>query len=341
MTSTSRVGVLFNEATKSDRGEDVDYISAAEVLEQAEAVQEALRKLGFEYQAFMLKDDVGSLILGLKSYRPDVVINLCEGAFGDSHLEMNVPCLLELLRIPYTGSPPLTLGICQNKGLTKDILKSNGIPTPRYQVLDSFSDWRAEINHPLFVKPLKEDASLGITRESFVRSDVELRNRVEYLVEHYEQPVLVEEYVEGRELNISILGNEQPEALPISEIVFDFSEERPKIVDYSAKWIKESEEYKKTSPVCPANLDPHTREKVETTALSAYKVVHCRDYARVDIRLRNGIPYVLEVNPNPDISPETGFARSTRVAGIPFEEFVKKIVSFALERNRERRKSGG
>jgi len=273
------------------------------------------------------------------SYKPHVVINLCEGAFGDSHLEMNVPCLLELLRIPYTGSPPLALGMCQNKGLTKDVLRSNRIPTPRYRILNSFEEWKGEIAYPLFVKPLKEDASLGITSESFVRSDVELKSRVEFLIGRYDQPAIVEEYVDGRELNVSIFGSERPEALPISEIKFEFEGDKPKIVDYSAKWIKESEEYKRTTPVCPADLDHLVRDRVEKTALMAYKVLCCRDYARVDIRLKDDVPYVLEVNPNPDISPEGGFARSLAKAGIPFREFVQKIITFALGRE-EKHRSG-
>jgi len=334
MTTGLKIGVLFNAATRSARGEEVDYISAAEVLEQAQAVHEALQKLDLQHRMFILEDDIENLVWALKSYKPDVVINLCEGAFGDSHLEMNIPCLLELLRMPYTGSPPLTLGICQNKGLAKDILKSNGMMTPRYQVLNCFDEWKGEIDYPLFVKPVKEDASLGITKESFVRNEVELGNRVKYVVERYEQPALVEEYVDGRELNVAIFGNEKPEVLPISEIIFDLSEDKPKIVDYLAKWVEESEEYKKTRPVCPAILEPPVKLKVEITALNAYKALGCRDYARVDIRLRDEVPYILELNPNPDISPNVGFARSLRTAGIAFEEFIEKLVFFALERKR-------
>jgi len=332
MTNKLKVGVLFNAATRPARGEVVDYISAAEVLEQADAVQEALRKLGLEQRAFVLEDNIGNLVRALESFKPDVIINLCEGAFGDSRLEMNMPCLLELMRIPYTGSPPLTLGLCQNKGLTKDILKSNGITTPRYQVLNSFDHWKGEIEYPLFVKPLREDASLGVTKESFVTNEVELRNRVRYVIERYEQPALVEEYVEGRELNVAIFGNESAEVLPVSEIVFEFSDDRPKIVDYLAKWIKDSEEYQKTKPVCPANMDSSVKKKVENAGLEAYKALGCRDYARVDMRLKDDTPYVLEVNPNPDISPDVGFARSLGAAGIPFEEFVERLISFALGR---------
>jgi D-alanine-D-alanine ligase len=267
----------------------------------------------------------------LKERNPDIVINLCEEALGDSHFEMDVPALLELLRFSYTGSPPLTLGLCQDKGLAKSILESRGLPTPKYQILRKFEDWEGQVCYPLFVKPLREDASLGITKESYVKNEAELRKRVEYITERYNQPALVEEYVSGRELNVSILGDKDLQILPISEIVFGFTDE-PRIVDYSAKWIDESEQYKKTIPVCPAELDIDTRRTVESVALRAYVALQCRDYARVDIRLKNGTPYILEVNPNPDISPQAGFARSLKAAGIPYEDFVNRLVMMACKR---------
>jgi len=337
MSDALRVGILFNAVTDFVQEGDVDYISYVDVLEQAQAVENALQKLGFHHQTFVLEDDIESIIHALKLYGPDVIINLCEAALGESHLEMNVPCLLELLRIPYTGSAPLTLGICQNKGLTKEILRTIGVPTPKYQLVGSFDEWKGHVPYPLIVKPLKEDASLGITRDSYVRNDEELNRQVRYVVGLYGQPALVEEYVDGRELNVSILGYENPQALPISEITFDFDDDEPRIVSYPAKWIKESEEYKKTRPICPAKLEPSTEEKVRTVALMAYKALYCRDYARVDIRLRDNVPYVLEINPNPDISPDAGFARSLKTAGIPYEEFVRKIITFALDRKQGQR----
>ncbi|MEM2876291.1 MAG: ATP-grasp domain-containing protein [Candidatus Bathyarchaeia archaeon] len=330
-----KVGVLFNLPTKPSRGEEIDYIAEAGIEDQVEAVQDALMRLDLQHQLFPLEGDVEALVRALKLHKPDVVINLCEGVFGDSHLEMYVPSLLELLGIPYTGSPPLTLGLCQDKSLTKDILKANEIPTPKYRVLSSLENWRGEIDYPLFVKPLREDASLGISRESFVRGYLELKNRVEYINKRYMQPALVEEYVEGRELNVAVFGNEEPTILPISEILFDFVDE-PRIVDYSAKWLRESDEYRKTKPVCPAKLEQPTEEVVERVAVKSYRVLGCRDYARVDIRLKGNIPYVLEVNPNPDISPDAGFARSLKAAGISYEEFVKTVLSFALERKKLR-----
>jgi D-alanine-D-alanine ligase len=326
-----KIGILYNLPAETSKGESIDYLAEAEVKEEAETVRKALEILDFHYQMFPIKDDVEPVIKALKDFKPTVVVNLCEGAFGDSQQEMNVPAILELLGIPYTGSPLLSLGICQNKGLTKQILEVNGVPTPRYCILNRFEDWRGRMKYPLFVKPLKEDASLGISRKSYVRNEAELKAQVEYVNKRYGQPALVEEYIPGRELNIAILGNDYPKVLPISEIIFDFQHE-PKIFDYSAKWIKDSDEYQKTTPICPANLNPSVKAKLKEVALKAYKTLRCRDYATVDIRLKEDSTIVLEVNPNPGISPDAFFAMALKTSDILYHEFVKNIIQFALER---------
>lgn len=330
-----KVGVLFNLPVRPRRGEEIDYLSDVEILEQVNAVQDALVKLGFQHQLFPLKDDIEEVIRALKAYKPDVVVNLSEGFMGESIFEMHVPSILELLGIPYTGSPPLTLGLCKNKGLTKAILKANNIPTPKYRIMEGFKNPRG-LRFPLIVKPLREDASIGITRRSFVKSVADLESQVKYINRVYNQPALVEEYINGREFNVSVLGNEEPTVLPISEIIFEFEDE-PKIVDYAAKWLKDSDEYAKTKPVCPAELSDDLRSEITETALKAYRALECRDYARIDMRLDSGsgVLYVLEVNPNPDLSPEAGFARSLRAAGMRFEDFISMIIRFALSRTRE------
>ena len=331
IASDLRVGILSSLPVKPTRGEDADYIADAEVEEQVEAIEGALVKLGLNFKNFLLVEDIESLVKDLKNYNPDLIINLCEGAFGDSQLEMDVPSLLELMKIPYTGSPPLSLGLCHDKGLTKRILEVEGISTPKYKVLERVEDWSGGIDYPLFVKPLREDASLGITKKSFVRDDLELKKQVEYIIECYKQPVLVEEYISGRELNVAIIGNTETLILPISEILFK-SHNEPKIVDYSAKWVKDSQEFMNTVPVCPANLKDQVRTEVERVALRAYATLSCRDYARIDIRLKGETPYILEVNPNPSISLDSGFVNALKAAEIAYEEFVKQIIFFALER---------
>ncbi|MEM2935870.1 MAG: ATP-grasp domain-containing protein, partial [Candidatus Bathyarchaeia archaeon] len=214
-----------------------------------------------------------------------------------------------------------------------DILAANGIPTPKYRVILSGEEEIGDLSFPLMVKPLREDASIGICVESVVRGEAELRVRVKYIRETYRQPALVEEYIEGRELNVAILGNDPPQVLPISEILFlNKDPDQPKLVDYQAKWVEESDAYKSTKPICPAPLPPHLRDLVASTALKAYKVLGCRDYARIDIRLRDGVPYVLEANPNPDISIGVGFHRSLKTAGIAYEDFILRLINFALNR---------
>jgi len=329
-TRDLRIGILFNIIP--DSKEKNDHVPEDWVLDHVKAVQKAIMKLKLSCYLLPVKDDVRILIDSLELFRPDIVVNLCEGIYGHSQLEMNMAALLELLRIPYTGSPPLTLGICQNKGLTKYVLRANGIPTPDYQILESYKAWKGGIDFPLIVKPLREDASLGITRKSFVRTDKELKVQVDYINRRYKQPALVEKYIDGRELNVSILGYEKPRILPISEIIFKFKDE-PKIIDYSAKWLKRSKEYKDTKPVCPAKLTPSLEKIVKKTALKAYRLLSCRDYARIDIRLKDDVPFVVEANANPDISLDAGFVRSLKVAGISYERFIGEIISYAVQRS--------
>ena len=301
-------------------------------MDHVKAVQKAIMKLQLSCHLLPVKEDVRFLIDSIKLFRPDVVVNLCEAFFGRSQLEMSVAGVLELLKIPYTGSPPLTLGMCQNKGLTKHVLKANGIPTPDYRILDSYKVWKGGIDFPLIVKPLREDASLGITGRSMVRNSRQLKVQVNYINRRYKQPAIAEKYVDGRELNVSILGFEKPRVLPISEIVFKNKIEQ-KIVDYSAKWLKKSKEYKNTKPVCPAKLPPQLERTMKKTALKAYRLLGCRDYARVDMRLKDDVPYVVEVNANPDISLDAGFARSLKAAGIRYERFIGEIISYAVQRS--------
>jgi D-alanine-D-alanine ligase and related ATP-grasp enzymes len=189
----------------------------------------------------------------------------------------------------------------------------------------------------MIVKPLREDASIGIENSSVVCDIESLRQRVAFVVKTYNQPALVEEYIEGRELNVAIIGNERPTILPISEI--DFSKlppNYPKIVTYNAKWVEGTAEYIGTVGTCPAKLTSGVEQRVRDIARQAYMLMEIRDYARVDIRLNaSNTPYVLEVNPNPDISRDTGFARSARAAGMTFEDMLAKIIETALERIRQ------
>jgi D-alanine-D-alanine ligase len=329
------VAVLYNLFERLQKGEEKDALAEDAIIEEIGAVEHAVLSLGHQCFVMAIQDDIHPAIHWLKEIQPDVVFNLCESVYGNSCLEMNIPALLDLFRIPYTGSPPLTLGLCQDKGKVKDILLSQGILTPRYKIFDrGISHVKGNI-FPIIVKPLHEDGSLGISRGSVVFDDETLSRQIQYVIEKYHQPALVEEFVDGRELNVGLMEtNGKVGVLPISEIDYsEFPEGVPKICGYEAKWITESIEYQKSKPICPAPLEWVVKKRVEHVAVKAFKLFGCRDYARVDIRIdRDGKIYVLEVNPNPDISPQSGMARAIKVQGISYDEFVRVLLERALQR---------
>jgi len=330
-----KVVILYNLFERLQKGEEKDILAEGAIIEEIQAVENAVRSLGHESIVMAVREEISPIIHWLKEYEPDVVFNLCESVYGNSCWEMNIPALLDLFRIPYTGSPPLTLGLCQDKGKVKDILQSHGILTPRYKIFErAVGPVKGNI-FPIIVKPLHEDGSLGITRESVVFDDETLSKQIRYIIEQYQQPALVEEFVDGRELNVGLMEtNGSVGILPISEIDYtEFPKGIPKICGYEAKWVVESAEFQKTKPVCPASLEWLMEKKVGQIASRVFKLFECRDYARVDIRIdREGKIYVLEVNPNPDISPQSGMARALKVQGTTYTGFVGNLIERALLR---------
>jgi D-alanine-D-alanine ligase len=285
---------------------------------------------------FNVDGNIARLIEFLTSEEPDVIFNLCESVGNVAIHEMHIAGIYELLGIPYTGSDALTLGTALNKTRVKEILLHNGLPTPRFQLFRSPVKISLEesMKFPLIVKPSREDASIGIEPSSIVSNVNELRKRVRYVIEEFDQPALVEEYIDGRELNVAILGNRKPAIFPISEIdMSTLPKAFPRIITYNAKWMKGTEEYLHTKGVCPALLTPELETEIKAMALTAFELIGCRDYARIDFRLsKDHQPYILEVNPNPDISDDAGFARSAMAAGLTFDDLAGKIVECALER---------
>ena len=242
--------------------------------------------------------------------------------------------------VPYTGAPPLALGTCQNKTLTKRILSSIGIRTPRYKIIKSLDrSFRLGLSYPMIVKPAWEDASVGIENDSIVENVDDLKKRIEHVFNSFKQPALVEEFILGRELNVAVFGDKEPQVLPISEIDFSsLPDHLHPIVSYQAKWEPLHEAYHKTIPICPAPLSAKTQNEAERMALACFKTVNARDYARIDMRLSKADNklYVLEVNPNPDLTEDAGFMRSAKQAGYTYKKTLKKIVDFAYERKAKR-----
>jgi D-alanine-D-alanine ligase len=313
---------------------DIDVATDAE---EYEAIVQALRAEGFNARAINIRDDLRKLNRLLKVNPPDAVFNLVEHWRDDPRLEEAVAGFFELHDIPFTGAPPFTLGLCRRKGLTKQILLQNGIATPRYLVQHSTRVPRRHgLRYPLIVKPARQDASYGVTEKSVVRDYRGLVSQVERVIEDFSPPVLVEEFLGGTELHVSILGNDPPEALPVVE--FDFSElpsSHPAVITYDVKWSPLSLAYHRVHTYCPARISAEARERVHDLALQAYAATCCRDYARVDIRLNErGEPHVLEVNPNPNLTEGVSFMESAEKSGISFSQALKRIVELALQRGR-------
>ncbi len=329
-----RVAICYNRTPAThNRGEARDLIADAGSGVEAGAVEQALLKLGHQAVPVPLADNLSDFIQRLQSFRPELVFNLCEGFWGDARQERNIAGLFELLGFPFTGSDSLCLGLSQDKLRTKALLQQSGLPTPAFAVARQKGDaLRIEkLRYPLIVKPPYEDASQGIAPASVVDNKQELARRIRYIHEVYRQPALVEEFIAGRELNVAILGSRKPKILPISEITFDPALKRP-LVCFDSKWSPESAAYRGTKPVCPAQLSSKEMLLVYTVAERAFSLLGCRDYARVDIRLHDNTPYILEINANPDISPEAGLARSAAAAGLSYPQFVERILGFAGQR---------
>ncbi|MBI5888846.1 MAG: ATP-grasp domain-containing protein [Deltaproteobacteria bacterium] len=338
------VRIIYNDDTGApDAHNPVDarlYPDLEEVAETAAEVDAALRAEGFRTVVTPLRASgrgaLTDFVREISAGAEGMIFNICEGAFGRSSLEMNVAALLELHGLKFTGSPSLTLGLSLDKGLSKDILSSRGIMTPDYCVLNDVpSKLKGHLDFPLIVKPLREDASIGIDSGAVVSTMKELKARVELVLTKYKQPAIIEEYIEGREFNVAVIGNgKEMKALPLAELTFvDFPAGVPRICSYEAKWLPTSVLYKKTVPQCPADVSEELQAEMTVVAERAYEAMGCRDYARVDMRVgESGILKVLEVNPNPDLSSNAGLARAAGAAGFSYSKFIAGIVATAAKR---------
>jgi D-alanine-D-alanine ligase len=245
--------------------------------------------------------------------------------------------LIGLLGVPFTGATPLCLATCQRKFRTKIILEAEGLPTPAHALFTRLPlPRRIGLSYPLIVKPVREDASGGVTRESVVHDRGALERRVAWVLKEFEQPALVEEYIDGREIHVAVMGNDPPRTLELMEVVFQTAEGSgdPRILTYDAKWDPESRDfYNVDTAVPPARLPRGARRRIREVAIAAYRALGCRDYARVDLRLdAEGNPYVLEVNPNPDLVAGSGFVACAEADGLTLSDVLRELVETAYRR---------
>lgn len=307
-----------------------DKRAATRATEQLES---ALTEVGHPVLSLPVFDaDIASV---LSPYHPDdaIIFNWCEELPGVLHSEALVAEIIEGLNFVYTGSGPETLALCADKLSVKQRLRDYGIPTPAYHFFPSpeRNVWR---QFPAIVKPSQEHCSIGITSDSVVMSEEELLRRVEYVIETYEQPALVEDFIDGREFRVSIWGNAQLLILPPAEMDFSaFENVRDRLCTYDAKFVPESSHYRKIETLLPASLTEAERRRLERVSRRTYRALGCRDYARIDIRLRDGVFYVLDVNPNADISFDASMAFAAETAGYSYGAMGSYIARLAARRH--------
>ncbi len=250
-------------------------------------------------------------------------------------MDMNLAAYLDLLGKPYTGAGPHALYLAQDKALAKKIFAFHGIRTPFFA-----TSYRGKLDHshdiafPLIVKPTSEDGSIGIDNDSVVGSVKELMERIHYIHEEFDAPALIEEYIEGREMYAAVLGNENPEVLPMVELDLSrLPEGTPKIAGKEVKWEKDTEAYRVTKSAPAEDLDEETAKRLSDTALAVYQALKLRDYGRIDMRLTNkGEVYVIEANPNPWLSSGAEFHMAARKAGRTYTQLISEIVDLAKAR---------
>lgn len=327
------VALIYSDYFK--RSNKIDYLAEEDVFEARGFVETALSLLGYDYFSLALGKDVYQFISRLKQRNFDMVFNLVEGFLGKSALEMNICAVLDLFNVAYTGSEALVIASALDKLRTKEILTYYKLKVPAGRVYANVKNIPKRGKYPLIVKPLLEDASIGISKDSVVYNYQSLRRQVEYILDTYKQQAMVEKFIEGREFNVAVYGNQSnSKLLPIAELTYDKGV-IPRICGYEAKWLKESKEYKGTRPLCPAKIGKKLKEKIQKTALIAYRSMNIRDYGRIDIRMDNNNElYILEVNPNPCLSPGSGFSKALKAAKIPFKNFIKYIIGAALKRKK-------
>lgn len=332
-----RVGIMYD----STGGEEAEAAEEARGRRKRrrqkpdhEEVHEALKKLGHD-PFYHLLDGTSGTLHALAEQRADLYFNLTESYAGDDTKEMHVAAYLDLHGRRYTGAGPQGLYLAQDKALAKKIFAFHSIHTPYFMTgFRGRLEWAHDIHFPVIVKPALEDGSIGIRFSAVCGSLKELMERIDQIHADFDAPVLIEEYIEGREIYVAVLGNQDPEALPIVELdLSQLPEGTPRIAGTEVKWEEGTDVYKTTQLFFPEDLTPEVEARLKTTACAAYQALKLRDYGRIDIRLdAEGTAHVLEVNPNPWLLSTAEFAKAAKKSGRSYCELVGDIVQLAMAR---------
>ncbi len=297
---------------------------------------DALIEVGHPVQEVCIHS--ADLEAALRGYSPDeyLVLNWCEELPGVPHSEAHVAQILERMGFTFTGANSLALFRSQDKPRVRRRLRRKCIPIPAWQVCTS-PHIAKSVRFPSIVKPAFEHCSYGITRESVVQTEQELVNRVQYILEQFQQPAMVEDFIDGREFHVGVIGNRSLKVLPPFEIDYSsFADIHDRLCTYESNFDKSSQAYALTAPTLSVDLDPGQIRQIEEVVIAAYQAIGCRDYARMDLRLQDGIFFVLDVNPNADLSPDTSLALAAGQVGYPYGKLGSLLVNLAAKRHQIR-----
>ncbi|HEX9758765.1 MAG TPA: hypothetical protein VGB26_13360 [Nitrospiria bacterium] len=335
MKKKLKVLVLFDISCHPPK--DLDFsgeLDSDERITENDVI-DALNRLGHEVRVLGVFDDPGLIVDEIKSHPPDVVFNLPEQFNNKSAYERNVASLLQMLDIPYTGSGPTGLTLCKNKGMSKEILAYHRIDFPDFMIYPRGTAIKRSKNlgFPLFIKPLQEEGSYGISQGSFVENDQAFEDRIRFIHEKMDQEAMAEEFIDGRELYVSILGNQRLSVFPFREVVFSkMPDDRPQFSTFKAKWDEDYRERWGIQNIFAKTLSNGLPEKIARICKKVYRVLRIKGYGRIDLRLTpEGRVVILEANPNPGLAAQEEFAMSAQKAGISFDELIQRILNLAFK----------
>ncbi|MBN1422485.1 MAG: hypothetical protein JXP34_27155 [Planctomycetes bacterium] len=322
-------GLGIVPALPEDRGGEAD------LRIMIRAMARAIRRIGHRVTVLPLAHDLFSFQRKLRRIRPHVVFNQYDDVVHGALYEMRLAALVRMMGFPITGSPALALGLTRDKHMAASLLQGAGIPIPdSTELLERVGDVdRHKWKFPIIVQPGQEHSGIGLDRDSIVHSKKALRLKVGQIIKNFRQPALAQHFLRGREFTAGIIGGRRLRTMPLAEVNYtELPADIPPIMSYAAKWVETSVEYKKTSVICPADVDPDLEREINSTALRAFRAVGGWGYGRVDIRVDDeGQPQVLEVNCNPCLEEGIGLARSAERAGIDYPQLLQEIIKAAIE----------
>lgn len=334
MKKKLKVLVLFDGVQPTPIDADLSEEMKTEEWETEANVMKALGELGHNAEHLAIFDDVDLVRQKMESFQPDVLFNLVEQFKNNPGFDQNIVSLLEMQGVPFTGCGSTGLILCKHKGISKKILGHHGILTPNFMVIPRGQriGGPRQLKFPILVKPVKEEASYGISRNSFVQNDEQFRDRIAFVHEKYKSDAIAEEYIEGRELYVSIMGNVRLQVFPIRELVFkEVPANEPKIATYKAKW---DEKYRKRWGLegqFAENLDRALVKEIERTCKEIYRLLTIDGYARIDLRMSaESKLYFIEANPNPHLAADEDFAQSALKGGLNYPQLIQTIVRLGL-----------